>query len=69
MRAQGGRDIRLELGTLDVDAVRLYLCGVEGLCREARTSNDLCVLLSALRVLRLAAVQIGEIAEGQEARP
>lgn len=47
--------------SLDLDAMRRRLRGIEGLCREASTTADLLVLRDSLRVLRLAVAQIGEL--------
>ncbi|MGA2648282.1 MAG: hypothetical protein ABSF15_26640 [Candidatus Sulfotelmatobacter sp.] len=51
----------VQVRTLDMNAARRYLHSVESLCKEAQTSADPRVLLTALRVLRLAVAQMSEI--------
>jgi hypothetical protein len=48
---------------IDLDAVRRHLAGIERLASEARTSDDLRVVLAALEVLKVQATTIGTFSE------
>ena len=50
----------LAVRALNLDAMRRYLRGLENLCKEARITRDPRVVVTALRVLALAADQIWE---------
>jgi hypothetical protein len=45
--------------TIDIEATRRYLRGIEQAAREARVSRDLRVVILAMRVLARAGAELG----------